>query len=136
MRKKKTDSLSKLQKELDRLFSLWVRQSNAVNGVVSCCTCGKIMPWRASQCGHFMSRRYNSTRFDDKNVAPQCSSDNMFNQGRQFEFGLYIDKKYGVGTAEALSVKSKMLCKRTKFDYEYLIKEIKDKLLENGFEVR
>jgi len=38
----------------------------------------------------------------------------------QFEFGLALDKKYGKGTAESLLLKSKMHCKRTRYDYEFI----------------
>jgi hypothetical protein len=43
-----------------------------------------------------------STRFDYRNLAPQCLSCNRFQGGRTYEFSLYIDKKWGRGTAKEL----------------------------------
>ena len=77
-----------------------------------------------------MSRRYEATRYDEKNCAPQCVSCNTFNQGEQFRFGQWIDKTYGDGTAEKLEQKSKIVCKRKQFDYEMIAQEYKMKLEE------
>jgi hypothetical protein len=84
--------------------------------------------WKSMHCGHFMSRRYESTRYDEKNVAPQCVSCNTFHQGRQYRFGRWIDETYGQGTAERLEVKSKIPCKRTQADYEYIAGEYARKI--------
>jgi len=128
---------SKLQKDADRLFSLWVRQRDADNlGLAKCCTCQKILSWRNIHCGHFMSRRYNSTRYDEKNTGPQCTGCNTYNQGKQYEFSIYLDEKYGKGTSKKMLTKSKMDCKRTRVDYQYLIKDLKTKLKENNFVIR
>lgn len=112
----------------DKYFSEWVRRSNAKNDLCTCITCGQMYHWTRIHCGHFMSRRYESTRYDEKNCAPQCVSCNTFNQGRQYEFGKAIDQKYGAGTADSLEQKSKMLCKRTKSDYEWIAICYKEKL--------
>jgi hypothetical protein len=48
--------------------------------------------------------------------------------GFQYKYSIAIDEKYGEGTAKSLYIKSEMLCKRTVSDYEYLIKEYKEKL--------
>jgi hypothetical protein len=125
-----------LKKEADRLFSLWVRQSNSVHGIVHCCTCNKPMMWRDSHCGHFMSRRSLSTRFLEKNTAPQCTYCNTFDQGKQYEFSLYLDAKYGKGTAESMLIKSKMTAKISDFEYKDMIEKLKRKLKENNFLIR
>lgn len=130
-------SLPKLEKEYDRLFSLWVRQKEADSfGLNSCCTCKKILQWRALHCKHFISRAYKATRFDEQNTAPQCAGCNTYRQGKQYEFSLYLDEKYGKGTSKKMLIKSKQPCKRTRADYQYLIQELKDKLKENGFKIR
>lgn len=129
MRKSKNKSLSK--KKADKYFSEYIRRSHSTpNGLAKCVTCGKMDSWRSLHCGHFMSRRYQSTRYDEKNCAPQCISCNTFNQGEQFRFGQWIDKTYGEGTAERLEQKSKMLCKRTQADFEAIAGEYARKLGE------
>ena len=42
------------------------------------------------QNGHYMSRRYMSTRFDEDNCRPQCVACNIYNQGnaQMFRRGL------------------------------------------------
>ena len=54
------------------------------------------------QNGHFMSRKYNSTRFSEVNCNVQCVACNRFDQGRQYEHHLYIEKEYGKGTSDEL----------------------------------
>lgn len=43
-----------------------------------------------------------STRFDYRNVAGQCKKDNRFSGGLPYEFGIFIDKTWGDGTAKEL----------------------------------
>jgi hypothetical protein len=94
-------------KKLDDLFSKYVRLRDSVDGYCRCCTCGKTLPIKQMQCGHFMSRRHLATRWEEKNTGVQCVSCNIFNQGRQFAFGLYLDARYGVGTSDQMRIKSK-----------------------------
>lgn len=77
-KKRKVD----LRAKLDTQFSLFIRARDAMpNGYAKCISCGKIHFWRELQCGHYMSRRYMSTRFDEDNCHAQCVACNMFNQG-------------------------------------------------------
>ena len=71
--------------------------------------------------GHFQSRRHLSTRWDEINVQNQCPKCNLFSQGEQFKFGLYLDSLYGEGTAEHLQIKAQQLNKMTVQDYQDLI---------------
>ena len=113
-------SISKLKKELDKWFSLFIRLRDADRlGMVKCFTCGNIKYYKAGmQCGHFQSRSNLNTRFDEENCQNQCVACNMFKQGEQFKFGLNLDAKYGEGTAEELQIKSKRTVKFTRVDYE------------------
>ena len=49
-----------------------------------------------------MSRKYTSTRFNEENCNVQCVGCNRFDQGRQYEHHLYIEKFYGEGTSAKL----------------------------------
>lgn len=125
------------KKEAWRLCSLYIRQRDAdKNGNIKCPTCNKSVPWKYADSGHFISREKESTLFDEINLNGQCKLCNGIKSGRQFEHGLYIDKKYGKGTAEKLLIKSKMECKRTWFDYYIIAEEFKQKLIDNGFKLR
>lgn len=112
----------------DKYFSLFIRDRDCKNGHCKCITCGKIVSYEETDCGHFISRSFEATRYDEKNSHAQCRKCNRFQYGRQFEYALAIDKVYGKGTAEALLQKSKQLCKRNKYDYEVLAEYYKSKL--------
>ena len=112
-------TISKLKKELDKWFSLYIRLRDATDmGVVQCFTCDKIAHYKSGmQCGHFQSRRFMATRYDERNQI-QCVKCNMFEQGEQFKFGLNLDAKYGLGTAEELQLKARQTFKMSRVDYE------------------
>ena len=110
--------ISKLKKELDKWFSLYIRLRDATDmGVAQCFTCGKIDHYKKLQNGHFQSRRHNATRWDNKNCQVQCVKCNMFGQGEQYKFGMYLDAKYGLGTSEELEILSKQPFKISRIDY-------------------
>lgn len=102
-KKRPKSSITKLKAEADKFFSQATRLRFAdEDGLVQCVTCPNKKPWKAMQNGHFMSRRFNSTRFEEQNTAPQCYGCNVMHQGRQYEFGLALDAWYGAGTAQAM----------------------------------
>ena len=76
-------TISKLKKELDTWFSLYIRlkYSNEY-GMVQCYTSGRVYHYKQIHAGHFMSRRHLSTRWCEQNVKPQSAADNLFGQGR------------------------------------------------------
>lgn len=124
-------TVSKLKKKLDTIFSKYVRLSHAdKNGFVNCYTCGVKKYWEKDgmQAGHFMSRKHTSTRFDEKNVMPQCYSCNCHFYGRQFEFSKNLDKEFGEGTSDALLQKSRQTQKNTVPDLQDLIELYTNKL--------
>ena len=133
-------SISKLKKELDKWFSLFIRLRNAdTNGLVECFTCGVIKHYKQGmQCGHFQSRRHLATRFDEVNCQPQCVKCNMFEQGEQFKFHIKLNAKYGEGTSIDLQHKAMQSLKFTRVDYNKKIsyyKSIVDNLKnEKGIE--
>ena len=113
-------SISKLKKELDKWFSLYIRLRNATDeGMVQCFTCGCVKHYKKGmQNGHFQSRSFLATRFDEENCQPQCVGCNMFKQGEQYKFALALDAKYGEGKAEELEFLAKSIVKFSRWDYE------------------
>lgn len=106
----KKPTRSKLVKKLDVVFSQYVRMSNAdKRGICTCVTCGKQGHWKNDgiQAGHFMSRKHYSTRWDEDNVKPQCVKCNMYNQGEQYRYSLYL----GQATSDMLHKKSHEIVK-------------------------
>ena len=125
-------TISKLKKELDKWFSLYIRLREANEyGMVQCFTCGIVRGYKdGMQNGHFQSRKHMATRFHEDNCQVQCIKCNMYSQGEQFKFGLALDFKYGEGTAKELEFLAKTIMKFSRADYECEISYYKN-LVEN-----
>lgn len=122
----KSKPIGKLVADLDKVFSLFIRARDMnEEGVSSCVTCGKLMTLKTSQCGHFISRRHYATRWEEKNCAAQCVGCNMYQHGKQYEFGLAIDERYGVGTSWKLLIQSKNTFKKDRSILQILINKYK-----------
>jgi len=127
IKKKPTNPRKKLIAQLDRVFSLYIRKRDSVNGKNTCFTCGKISTIAEMDAGHFMLRDRAATRYSEINVQPQCRSCNRFKNGKQFEFGIALDEKYGEGTAKELIEKSHTIRKYTIQELDELIAYYKNK---------
>ena len=124
-------TISKLKKKLDVLFSQYIRRRNANHlGRVKCFTCGVEKHWKEQQAGHFQSRSHHSTRWDEVNVQVQCVKCNMYRQGEQYKFGMYLDQRFGDGTAEELENRAKTIVKLNRVEYEEAIERYKQKINE------
>lgn len=125
-------SLTKLEDKLWKVFSEFIRRRDSdENGIGKCVTCGYREEWKYMDAGHFISRKHKSTKFDEMNNNIQCKGCNgPGGAGRQYEHGKYIDLKYGEGTADNILQKSRMICKRDRYDLEVLIDHYKTKLKE------
>ena len=125
-------TISKLKKELDTIFSLYIRLRESEEGLVQCFTCNKVSHYKSGmQNGHFQSRKHLTTRWDEENCQVQCVGCNMFKAGEQYKFAINLDAKYGEGKAEELQFLSKTIMKVSRIDYEEKIsyyKEAVDKL--------
>lgn len=113
---KNKSTVSKLKKQADKVFSIYIRLRDG--GV--CITCPEGI---GNQAGHFQSRRFNSTRYDQENVNGQCSACNVFRHGEQYKYALAVDLKFGDGTAEKLSKKSLEYHKFTTQELQAIIQE-------------
>tara|TARA_X000001382_G_scaffold129710_1_gene122429 strand:+ start:1382 stop:1777 length:396 start_codon:yes stop_codon:yes gene_type:complete len=120
MAKRKKPTRSKLVKKLDILFSQFVRVSSAdKNGYCTCVTCGKKGHWKdgSIQAGHFMSRKHYSTRWDIRNVKPQCVGCNMFKSGEQYKYSIYL----GSELSNELYLQSNKIVKFSNDDLQEMI---------------
>lgn len=69
----KAQTKAQLRKRADWLFSRLIRWTAAdERGYCKCVTCGVRKHWSKIDCGHFMSRRFNGTRWHWNNCWPQC----------------------------------------------------------------
>lgn len=97
-RTKRPKGVSKLVKELDVIFSKYVRLSSAdKDGIVSCYTCGHRNHWKKMQNGHYVSRFYKATRWDENNCRVQCAMCNLWKRGDLITFRqkLVVELKEG-----------------------------------------
>jgi hypothetical protein len=121
----KKPTRSKLVKKLDTVFSQYIRLSNADNnGYCTCVTCNKTFFWKEIQAGHFMSRKHYSTRWDERNVKPQCVRCNIYNQGEGYLYSLYLGNKL----SKKLLEESRELRKFTNIELEEMIADYSDRL--------
>jgi hypothetical protein len=105
----KKPTRTSLIKKLDTVFSIYIRRRYAINDIAKCVTCGKEDNWKSLQCGHFMSRKHLSTRWNEDNCQVQCAGCNVFRYGEQYKFSLYLGDKL----SEQLHIQSKQICKFT-----------------------
>jgi 5-methylcytosine-specific restriction endonuclease McrA len=117
---------STIVNNLDTVFSQYIRRKDAIDEIAECVTCGKKDHYKKLQCGHFMSRRHYSTRWDENNVAVQCYGCNITNQGQQFLFAKHL----GLEKAEEMVLKSKQIVKFSDNDLQDMIQHYKNKLKE------
>jgi len=90
--KVKVKTQAQLKKDLDAIFSIYIRQKYADlhTGTVSCYTCSVVKHWKEIQNGHWIPRNILATRFDEDNCRPQCVGCNMFNKGKPDIFAVNL----------------------------------------------
>lgn len=77
-----------------------------------------------------MPRACLSTRYDMKNVQPQCRTCNRLNNGERERFAQELDKVFGMGTAEHLQQRSKRLAVMSEIHALHMLEHYKNKLKE------
>ena len=120
--KRKIRGISPLKKKLDTLFSLYIRQKYDK----TCYTCGG--GGKVLQCGHFVSRMYLATRWDENNARPQCRMCNCLMNGRAVDFEERLIEEIGQEAVNILKRKRKEITKLTPEWYEAEIKLLTEKL--------
>ena len=91
-----------LVKKADQLFSKYIRNKYASNGAVSCITCGKTDSVARMDAGHYIDRRWTGTRWNEKNVHPQCQHCNRFLDGNIEKYREKLLSLYGEQVIEEL----------------------------------
>lgn len=94
-----------------------------------CITCGRLVRINECDAGHFISRRFNSTLFDEKNVHLQCKQCNAWG-GKPLEYRRQIVKLYGEGIDIDLENKATEIKKFTPQDLIELEGYYKNKIKE------
>lgn len=127
--KPKKISTAKKKKQLDAIFSKYIRAKYAKNGMVACYTCGAVKPISEMQNGHFISRSYLATRYLEENCRPQdwgCNAKHLGN-GRPVEFARKLEEETP-GIVNKLYLKAQEITKY--YPYDEKIKEFTEKYRE------
>lgn len=84
------------KKELDRVFSIYIRLRDAgYNGVTRCISCGRYLPFEKMQCGHYHPRYNTSTRWDEDNCNSECYECNCNNPNHLIGYKKNLIAKIG-----------------------------------------
>lgn len=83
-----------LIKELDTLFSRYIRQKNSINWMCKCITCWKLYQIKEIQNWHFITRWNYKYRRDEINCHPQCVVCNIFLRWNYIAYTLRMINKY------------------------------------------
>lgn len=100
--KPKKRGIARLKKELDRIFSLYIRAKYEKR----CFTCGKV---GVLQNGHFIVRKYLATRWDEDNCRPQCVGCNIYGKGMTADFEERLVQEIGAERVSQMKQKRKEL---------------------------
>ena len=122
-------------KTIDTYFSKYIRLLHSVNGYCTCCTCGKTKKWDDIDAGHYVSRKYWLSRWDEYNVHPQCRGCNRdlskYKASTLAEYTGFIIKNYGIEKYnELMNVKKKLNRKPRENEILEIGNKIKLKLKE------
>ena len=129
--------VKQLEKRLDIYFSKFIRlRDSDENGITKCCTCEKYKFWKGkylgdtegADCGHY-SKRNRAHRFTEKNCNAQCKGCNSDKKGKGEAdlHALYIDSKYGTGTAIGLRESENIIIKHPREWYIMKMEHYKEK---------
>ena len=111
----------KLIKELDSVFSLYIRlRDSDSHWIVTCPLCGKKIPVKFAQNMHFISRWVLKYRFDENNCFAGCMRCNVILNGNYIEYTFFMIKKFWIEKVNQM--------KNDKELFELKTREIEEKI--------
>lgn len=106
--KKPLSPYDQAKQDLWDIFSKYVRlRDSDDDGYCTCISCPERFFWKYGDCGHFVGRKAMATWIHEKNNHAQCKSCNQKHEGRKWEYGKALDKMYGEGTADEITLISR-----------------------------
>lgn len=116
-----------LIRKMDKVFSEYIRKRDSKDGYFNCCSCGLLKEYSQADAGHFINRRWMSTRWREDNVHAQCRSCNRFDEGNSVGYTFFMINKYGKKHVEYLTALKQETMLYSDFDLELMIKKYKEK---------
>jgi hypothetical protein len=96
IKKPKKKTRGKIVKELDSIFSRYIRMFYSdQKGICECYTCGAKDHYKNQQDGHFITRGNYKYRWDVDNNRVQCIKCNIFYNGNYKVYTLKMVDEYG-----------------------------------------
>lgn len=127
----KEKTLSKLIKELDTVFSLFIRlRDSNEQGTVTCFVSGEKVFWKDSDASHFIGRASMATRYHEQNVHACTKDSNQYDQDHNDKYIFRMMQRYGMTFVSMLKSQSKSLQKFTRPELTEMIEEYKVKVAE------
>jgi len=129
-RPSKSKTTSQLIKELDTVFSEFIRVRDADHdGTVICFVTGEKVFWNdGCDAAHFCNRQHMSTRWDEMNVHACTSTSNRHDTDHLPVYGHKMILKYGPEAFHALLDRRRALTKFTAFELQEKIDHYKEEV--------
>lgn len=125
----------KREKSLWKWVSLYSRLKGCPDnsqGFTHCITCGKVHHYKDMDAGHYISRKWKPTKYDDDNIHAQCVHCNQHLAGNVDKYAEVL----GVEIAEALFKKSRTPAKKMRlWEIESMIGEYRQKAKDEAYRV-
>ncbi len=131
---KKTSA--QLKKDLDKIYSIYIRTKFSKYGMCNCYTCGKAMYIKEAHCGHFIPRNILITRWDEENTRPQCPGCNLWGNGKILDFEDHLNLDLGKTAVKRLKEKRFKIFKVDSRWYEDKIELYKKLILDLDMSTR
>lgn len=115
-------TIPKLKRKVWKVFSVYIRQRD--KGI--CYTCGRKFDPKEMDAGHYISRRINSTLFNEKNVHAQCTYCNRYLYGNMAKYAIHLQGQYGQGILKELDKEAQKTKQFTREELEKLYNKYKN----------
>ena len=124
--KRQSSPIDLAEKRAWTWFSKYIRLRDCIRttgrkDMFKCISCGAITAFGSGDAGHFISRSYKATKFDERNVFGQCAKCNRFLQGQWDKMYEAIRDLHGQETIDDLMIQ------RNKLTYNVDYAELADK---------
>jgi 5-methylcytosine-specific restriction endonuclease McrA len=131
-RSKSKTQTSPVDRDEDRAwgwFSKYIRTRDCLRttgrkDIFKCCSCWSLTLLKNGDAGHFISRSYTTTKFDERNVYAQCMKCNRFQQWCWDKMYEHIEKLHGKTVIDELMAKKNEIAKY--IDYSKLSDQFRE----------
>lgn len=117
-----------LDDKLWKIFSQYIRKRSCPDGWGRCYTCLTVKDISELDAGHYISRSYKPTKYDERNVRIQCRQCNRFKNGDPITFREQLVKEMGEQAVTKMELSRWTPLILDDLWYQEMIKDYKGKL--------